>query len=404
LPSSLAGVIDGAQTVGRLLEVAFETSSSMESSKYEEQVRQITNAGLLKIGQETTSQNLLTAHEIFRKLASNEQIDERSILRLDQPAELIAQTIRQIADHIIATRSTVTQLQRDPDLLYSYLAETSRICDLDIKPEQCDFRVYPLAIHILVPSQTFSRSSVTRGRTAAHVGGTVCSFFDREYLRYEPSVERHEMMHSFNAAFLEAETLYPCGSASIRTLRVLRLHQNIERRPFPTEVLGDLWKEILCDLHDELLADAAQLSLSDRPPARYDESVIRSYIAQLFKSSRSRVGPFIQRGRLLRSASLKPFNEAVQNSGVSTAGVAISQTLSDLRNEFEQHTQLNRPEIVKLAETTALQFCRSVNSLFSAVHNAFQESRQQGYLTLGAATLLNPWQFHLLHEIPAPRS
>jgi hypothetical protein len=399
LPSSLAGVIDGAQTVGRLLEVAFETSSSIESSKYEEQVRQITNAGLLTIGQETTPQNLLTAQEIFRRLASNEQIDERSILHLDQPAELIAQTIRQIAHHIIATRSTVTQLQRDPDRMYSYLAETSRICDLDINPAQCDFRVYPLALHVLVPSQAFSRSSVTRGTTAAHVGGSVCSFFDREYLRYDPSVERHEMMHSFNAAYLETGTLYPCGSASIRTLRMLRLHQNLERRPFPTAILGELWKDILCDLHDEILADAAQLSLSERPPARYDETVIRGYIAQFFKGSRSCVGPFIQRGRLLGTTSLKPFNEAVMNASVSTAAMVVSQVLMDLRNEFEQHKRQIQPEIMKLAETTAVQFCRSVNSLFSAVHSAFQESRQRGYATLGAATLLNPWQFHLLHEI-----
>jgi hypothetical protein len=389
----------GGQTIGKLLELAFESSPSISQREYARMVSIAIDTGIEKLDTDARSRNFLPTEELLKRLLSDELVDERAIPRHDNPADLIAQTIRHAGGHLVETYSSVTRLHANKDLLQAHVARASQLCDLTVSLEDCELRVNPLAIHLVVPADAFYSSSVLRGKAAAFSRDTGCSFFDRSYLDHDPTVELHEMMHSFNAAILQSGWTQCCGTASIRALRHLRLEQVRARQPFPADILDDLWKGILCDLHDELLADAAQLSATNTPPRTIPEGGISEHIVKFFDRTDPQRAPFMRRGYLSSRASLQPFAEAVKHSGASTAGTAICEVLSQLRYEQYQFPRHLQPKVAALAERTALEFCRSVNSLFSAVYHAFCESREAGFAALGTATLLNPWQFDRISRV-----
>jgi hypothetical protein len=389
----------GARALGELLEIVFQSPASRTPLEYKEQVQRVVLSGVSRLDTEYLSRTFIPLVEMNRQLATDEQIDERRIPRCDEPAELIAATIHQVGHHLVTSHKIVVELQKDTQQLQASFRGASRTCGLNTSLDKCDLRAYPLALHVIVPSEAFSASGILRDKAAAHTVGGVYNFFDQEHLAYDPSIEQHEMMHSFNEGFLQPGALHSCGVESIRALRLLRAQYCQARQTFPIEVVRDLWKGILCDLHDEVLADAAQLSCISTPPPPIDVAMVRMCITDFFQEKISTRTRMMQREAQRSRAALTPFLRAVHAAGASTAGIAIGEALAHLRSENHYLPRPLRPHIVELAETMALRFSESINSLFSATHSAFLESKHKGYYTLGAAALLNPWQFSLLHDL-----
>lgn len=392
-------VSSGADTIGKLLEIVFQSPASPTPLDYKEQVHRVVFSGISRLDTEYLSRTFLPLIEMNRQLATDEQIDERRIPRCDEPAELIAETIHQLGHHLVTSHKIVVELQKDHQQLQASFRGASRRCGLNTPLDKCDLRAYPLALHVIVPSEAFCASDILRDKAAAHSVGGVYNFFDQEHLAHDPSIEQHEMMHSFNEGFLQPGALHSCGTESIRALRLLRAQYCQARQVLPIEVVQDLWKGILCDLLDELLADAAQLSCTSTPPPLIDITMVSMCITDFFQEKVSTRTRMMQREAPRSRAALTPFLKAVHAAGASTAGIAIGEVLAQLRSEYHYLPRPLRPYIVELAETTALRFSESINALFSATYSAFLESKHRGYYTLGAAALLNPWQFTLLRDL-----
>jgi hypothetical protein len=99
----------------------------------------------------------------------------------------------------------------------------------------------------------------------------------------------------------------------------------------------------------------------------------------------------------VRSQLIDELQKSAHDSNLSSAGRNFVNSIKTLRaiGDFSPKSR-PLPILDGLAEKLSIEFVRAVNALADTVHRGFQVSDECGYMIIGAAALLNPWEFEKL--------